>query len=426
MIKLILLILFYILFPVVLIRLTAKYSMLNKIGAIVLAYMIGILIGNIGILPKGSDGFHQALNGRSYIPKSELVELSASGTITEKDLYANKIAALQDAVLTVIIPLSIPLLLFSLNIRRWLKFAGKGFLSMVLAVISVMVIVGSGYFFFRNNVPECNKIAGMLIGVYTGGTPNMAALSVALHVNPAAFIMTNTYDMIVGALTLIFFITLGPKLFRYILPSYYVHNDKITDEYAEEGLEAAEEFDDYSGMLKRGIALPLLGALGISVLIFAIGGGVSFLLPGVPKMVSVILTITTLGIAASFIPRVNKIKKTFQLGMYLIIAFSLVVSSMADLSVIFQVKYLNLFLYVTYAYFGSLALHLLLSWIFRVDADDYLITTTGFVYSPPFVPVVAAALKNKDVILTGLATGIIGYVIGNYLGVAFGMWLGYL
>jgi len=79
---------------------------------------------------------------------------------------------------------------------------------------------------------------------------------------------------------------------------------------------------------------------------------------------------------------------------------------------------------VTYAYFGSLLLHIVLAKIFRVDADDFLITTTGFVYSPPFVPVVAAALKNKDVILTGLATGIIGYVIGNYLGVAFGMWLG--
>jgi len=36
---------------------------------------------------------------------------------------------------------------------------------------------------------------------------------------------------------------------------------------------------------------------------------------------------------------------------------------------------------------------------------------------------VAAALKNKDVILTGLATGIIGWIIGNYIGVAFGMWL---
>jgi uncharacterized membrane protein len=36
---------------------------------------------------------------------------------------------------------------------------------------------------------------------------------------------------------------------------------------------------------------------------------------------------------------------------------------------------------------------------------------------------VAAALKNKDVILTGLATGIIGWIIGNYIGIAYGMWL---
>ncbi len=110
--------------------------------------------------------------------------------------------------------------------------------------------------------------------------------------------------------------------------------------------------------------------------------------------------------------------------MYLIIAFSLVISSMCDLSVIFQARYLSLVLYITYAYFGSLLLHLFLSWIFKVDADDYLITTTGFVYSPPFVPIVAAALKNKDVIVTGLATGIIGWVIGNYMGVAFSVWLG--
>jgi uncharacterized membrane protein len=65
-------------------------------------------------------------------------------------------------------------------------------------------------------------------------------------------------------------------------------------------------------------------------------------------------------------------------------------------------------------------LHLLLSVIFRVDADNYLITTTAFIFSPPFVPVVAVALKNKDVIITGITVGIIGYVIGNYLGVALG------
>jgi len=167
----------------------------------------------------------------------------------------------------------------------------------------------------------------------------------------------------------------------------------------------------------------LLGALGIAILIFGAGFGVSLLLPGVPQLVSVILTITTLGVAASFVPWIRNIKKTFQVGMYLIIAFSLVISSRCDLSLIFQAKYISLLLYITYSYFGSLMLHLFLSWIFRISADDYLITTTGFVYSPPFVPIVAAALKNKDVILTGLATGILGWIIGNYIGVAFGMWL---
>jgi len=424
MLKLILLILFYVLFPAVLILLTTKSSIIKKVGTIVIAYAIGIIIGNIGILPKGSDSFREALQGRSFIPKAEIGELVSTGTLSERDFQANTIAAIQDSVLTVIVPLAIPLLLFSLNIRRWLKYAGKGFLSMLLAIFSVMVIVASGFYFFRGSITDCNKIAGMLIGVYTGGTPNMAALSVALDVEPAAFIITNTYDMLVGAITLIFFITIGPKFFRWILPSF--KRPDISEEAAAAGIETAEEFDDYRGILNRNNILPLLGALGISVLIFAIGGGMSFLLPKLPQMVTVILTITTLGIAASFIPKVNRIKKTFQLGMYLIIAFSLVVSSMADLSVMFQVKYLNLFLFVTYAYFGSLFLHLFLSWIFRVDADDFLITTTGFIYSPPFVPVVAAALKNKEVILTGLATGIIGYVIGNYLGVAFGIWLGYL
>lgn len=62
-------------------------------------------------------------------------------------------------------------------------------------------------------------------------------------------------------------------------------------------------------------------------------------------------------------------------------------------------------------------LHLLLSIIFRVDTDNYLITTTALIYSPPFVPVVAAALKNKDIITTGLTVGLIGYVVGNYLAV---------
>ena len=169
--------------------------------------------------------------------------------------------------------------------------------------------------------------------------------------------------------------------------------------------------------------LPLLKALGLALIIFIASFGISLLLPNVSQMVVVILSITTLGILGSLINWINKIEKTFQLGMYFILVFSFTVASMADLSVVFSIGFLGLFAYITYAYFGTLVLHILLSKIFRVNADDFLITTTAFVFSPPFVPVVAGALKNKDVIITGITVGIIGYVIGNYLGVGLGYFL---
>jgi uncharacterized membrane protein len=299
---------------------------------------------------------------------------------------------------------------------------------MALALVSVMIIVATGYLIFRDKVEGSDKIGGMLIGLYTGGSVNLASIALALKVEPNAFIMTNTYDMIVGAVVILFFITAGPAFFRLFLPPFKRPAEKDEEDFDFKGMsdKMAEEFDDFTGIFSKDTILPLLGALGLSILITAIGLGVSFMFPNVPMTVSAILTITTLGVAASFIPKIRNIRKTFQLGMYFIIAFSIVIASRCDLSVIFQAKYISLLLYVTYAYFGSLFLHLFLSWIFRINADDYLITTTGFVYSPPFVPMVAAALKNKDVILTGLATGIIGWILGNYIGVAFGMWLGKL
>jgi uncharacterized membrane protein len=420
MIKIVLLVLFYFTFPLVIIYLCKKWPILKKLGAIVLAYGFGLLLGSIGILPHGSDAYKLALQGRAALPLTEMEALLASGTIKPDDSYVNKIATTQDLLVSVIVPLSFPLLLFSLNIKRWLRFAKEGFISMILALISVVVIVSSGYFIFKNVVPDSWKVAGMLVGVYTGGTPNLVSLKVALGVDPNLFVMTSTYDMIVGAITIIFFITIGPKIFRAILPPFkHIGETEVTDEMIQE----AESFEDFSGMFKKGRILPLLKALGIALLIFIASYGISLLLPNVSQMVVVILSITTLAILASLINSINKIEKSFQLGMYFILVFSFAVASMADLTVIFSIGFLGLFAYISYAYFGTLILHIVLSKIFKVNADDFLITTTAFVFSPPFVPVVAGALKNKDVIITGITVGIIGYVIGNYLGVALGYFL---
>jgi uncharacterized membrane protein len=420
MIKIILLIFFYFTFPLIIIYICKRWSILKKLGSIVLAYGFGLLLGSVGILPQGSDAYRLALQGRAALPKPEIESLLGSGIISQDDSYVNSIASAQDMLVSVIVPLAFPLLLFSLNIKRWLRFAREGFISMILALISVVAIISSGYFIFKNVVPDSWKVAGMLVGVYTGGTPNLVSLKVALGVDPSLFVMTSTYDMIVGAITIIFFITAGPRLFRAILPPFK-HNGGATETI--ESIAEAESFEDYSGMFKHGRLLPLVKALGIALLIFVVSFCISLLLPDISQMVVVILSITTLAIIASLINWINKIEKTFQLGMYFILVFSFAVASMADLGIMFSIGFLGLFGYISYAYFGSLFLHLILSKIFRINADDFLITTTAFVFSPPFVPVVAGALKNKDVIITGITVGIIGYVIGNYLGVGLGYFL---
>jgi len=82
--------------------------------------------------------------------------------------------------------------------------------------------------------------------------------------------------------------------------------------------------------------------------------------------------------------------------------------------------------YIGLAIFGTLFLHVLLSSIFKIDTDTTIITSTALCCSPPFVPVVAGALKNKEIIISGITVGIIGYAIGNYLGVSLAWLLPYL
>ena len=114
-------------------------------------------------------------------------------------------------------------------------------------------------------------------------------------------------------------------------------------------------------------------------------------------------------------PQLNRLKTSFDLGMYLILVFSLVVASMAEFSILTDFTP-TLFMYVTDVLFGSLTLHLLVCRFFRIDADTVMVTSTALICSPPFVPVVAGAIGNRHVIVPGISVGIIGYALGNYVG----------
>jgi len=369
------LIAFYFLMPALILWLCYKSTLIDKIGSVILAYLFGILIGNSGLLPEGAAGVQDELSG-------------------------------------ITVALALPLLLFSLNVRSWLHSAGKAILSMLGATILVVFTAGLGSWLVQANVENAWQFGGMAIGLYTGGTPNLAAIKTALDVDSTQYIMMHTYDAVNGIIYLIFVMSIGQRVFNKVLPKF----ESIT--HGEVSLESDEDINSYIGIFKPRIMGGLLAGLGISIAILGVSFGLSQLIPDEFSTAAIMLLITTLGIAASFNRRIREIPMTFQFGMYIILVFSLIVGSMANLEQLVNINWSMMF-FVNFIVFGTMLLHALFCKIFNIDTDTFLITSVSAVCSPPFVPIVAKALNNKEIILSGLTTGIIGYAIGNYLGVGF-------
>jgi uncharacterized membrane protein len=376
----ILLILFYFLFPVLVIYLDKRSKLVNRSGPVVICYGMGLLVGNIGLLP-------------------------------------DRILNFQNTFGFICIFIAIPLVLFSLDIRKWIKLADKTFLSLILGLASVIITAFIGYYLWRDVISDIWQVAGVLVGYYSGGQPNAAAISVALGMENERFLLTQTYDIGVGAVTLLFIMTVAQRFFLLFMRPYTPDDHEEVQDPME---NFHEKYESYDKILKKRILLPLLAATGLSIVFFGISAGLSQLLLKRSSMIIIVLGITTLGIVASFVPGIKNIDKSFQGGLYLILVFCLVIASTSDISMFVRLESLPILYYVILVVPGALLLHGILSWMFRIDVDNFLIISVALSMSPPFVPVVASSLKNRNIILPGMIIGLVGYAIGNYLGIAIG------
>ena len=371
------------LLPALVLRWCGKVAWLGKIGPVLVLYLIGLLIGNCGLM-RG--------------PVTRVQTLLSNATV----------------------PLAIPLMLFGCTLRR--SITRSQLLALISGIAAVIVTVAGGYLLFGRHIGEGARIGGMLTGVYTGGTINLAALKAMLGVQDSTYILINSYDMLVSFLYLTFLLGIGIKLFRRILPAPAPSGPGgVQDQGDDTGSNHGNRSFD-SGIVSRKELFSREGlksaakSLGLTLLVCAVSGGVALLLPGSAFMTVFILLLTTLGIACSFSRPVRSLPYSHGIGMYLIYIFCIAVASMADLSAFDLAGGAWLLAYITFVVFGSLLLQVLLALVLRIDADTVVVSSVAFINSPPFVPMIAAAMKNKNVLVGGLTIGIIGYAVGNYLG----------
>ena len=389
MIRAYIIIALYVLVPVVIIELFKRYTWMQKIGTVVAAYAIGILF---------------ALTG--------LVHFEA-GTAA-----AMTFSKLQSTIMSVAVPIAIPLMLFNCDFKLWTKALPKTIWSLVGGILAVLLAVVSGYFIFHTpDIPDFNKVAAMMTGIYTGGTMNFNALGASLGVDKTLMAIVLAFELVFTTPYIFFIIGGGYKVFRKILPYKDVTKKGRTDEEV-----ATKDVENYAGMFKKSNVGGMFIGLGLSILFLAIGAGLALLLTGTLNELIVILTITTLAIIASFFKKVRELPKTFELGMFFILIFSVIVASLFDIHSV-NGGSLMIGLFVLWVMVIAAGLHLLFCRIAHVSGDLFCVSQIALLCSPPFVPPVVGALQNKKVLISGIVIGLVGYAVGTYLGVAIALLL---
>lgn len=372
-----LLIIFFLATPALVIALCRRYAWLDKLGPIMVLYAIGIVAGNLRIMPE-------------------------------------EIALLQELLPNITIPLAIPMMLFGCRFSR--HEAALQLKLVIIGFLSVAVAVMVGYLLCGRHIGQGTEVGGIITGMYTGGTLNAAALQAIFRIPGEQYVLINSYDILISFLYFVFLFSIGIRLFRRL----FGEGKKQLSESERRELEAqiaTAKQNPYSRLRTREGAKQALRAVLATLLIAAISGGVAILMPEGWFMVIFILLLTTLGVASSFLKPIQRLDLSYDLGMYLIYIFSLAIASMADFSRLDLAGGINQLGFMLVAVFLSLALHALVCRLWRVDADSMVISSVAFINSPPFVPMVSAAMNNKRALVTGLGAGIVGYAAGNHLGV---------
>lgn len=360
--------------PLAVMLLARKWTWIDKVSPMAVLYVIGLLVANLTSLISNS-------------------------------------SALNETVGNLCILVAIPLMLMSCNLRNW-SAAGtlKAFFSGITAILIVTV---AGFFLFRNGQAPKHfaQVCAVSVGIYTGGIPNMGAIARGVDMDQATYLFITSYDLIVTGLYLVFVILFGRPVFRKLLPPpNYTSATSVTSSTSAT-----------SPTRISSIILPL----AVTLVIAAAAYFASTLFPEDIATPMLILILTTLSVGASFLPFVrratqpddpSKQSRSFTMGLYFIYVFCFSIANACDVRQMDLGGSLNILAYISFVIFGSLILQILFARLVKLDSDLTLTTSVTLVNSPPFVPMVAGLLGNKDVIVPGITIGLIGYMVGNYIG----------
>ncbi len=357
-------ILLSLLFPFLALYLERKKMVPSFFSAVVQCYAFGIIIGNL--LP-------------SLVNEKIAEQLAGAGMI-----------------------LALPMLLFGANIKASWKLAGPGLVSFALCAVAGLIGTGLAAYFFQASQEDGWKVAGMLTGLYTGGTPNLQAIGMAVEAPSDYVVLLQAADIIGGGIYLLLLMTVIQRFLGLFLPNFPIGTEEV--EEIEENIEVDTNL---AWFIPTGISI-LVGAASV-LLTMAFTGGMS-------NTTVLILFLTTISLSLSFLPNISSLPGSYTQGEYFLLIFCVALGLMANFEKLLDGG-LPLLAFSLVALTATILLHWLLSWIFKVDRDTVIVSSAAALYGPVFIAQVTTAIQNRRLLAPGIALSLLGLALGNYLGI---------
>ena len=320
-----------------------------------------------------------------------------------------------DMVFTYFIPISIPMLLFSSNLTKIVKESGKLLLAYIIGAIGIVL----GCFLAVSLIDlgaDSGNTAGVIAATLIGGSVNFIAAAESLNfsTNPM-FTATIAVDNLVSNLyTLFLFLT--PSLM--FLSRFFVKPKKENEIDSNEGSQKNE----YPMTLER---------IAVSVFIAAlIAGAGTFIAPYLERLIQTdinlsILLITLFAVlAANLFPKhLKALENTaFSIGIWMMYIFLAVIGAATNIHQIFEIGPAILGFYIVIMMFHFVFL-LALAKLFKLDVYEVVISSAANIMGPSVAAPMAASMGQKKLITPGILVGILGYIIGTFVGVSIAVFL---
>ena len=246
------------------------------------------------------------------------------------------------------------------------------------------------------------SLAGLLSATFTGGSLNFVSVARSLEIPPSLLLIATAADHV--AFTAWFLVSLligrGRRQHRPI-----------------EALEA----NSSASTSINALALPsfqavMIGLLwGVGVLLISEGLGDFLILLGVD--VPSILVLTTVALIAAQLPRSDSRSACYGLGLVLIQPFFAVIGLSSRLGVLFG-EGLPVLLYAGLVVLVQAIVVLQARRWFRWPLAECLVASQAAVGGPSTALALAGSLERPNLVLPSVAIGLLGYLLGTYVGLA--------